>query len=65
MNTARRYRAYVIALYNRDTPNFTGEVHGAAVSHIKFLNDATLVTGCVDGAVLQVRSALDRLRVLC
>ena len=55
----------MIALYNRETPNFTGEVHGAAVSHIKFLNDATLVTGSVDGAVLQVRSALDRLRVLC
>jgi hypothetical protein len=48
----------MIALYNRDTPNFTGEVHAAAVSHIKFLNDCTLVTGSVDGAVLQVQSVV-------
>ncbi len=50
-----RYRAYLIALYNRDTPNFTGEIHNSAVSHIKFLSDITIVTGSVDGVVLQAR----------
>ena len=45
----------MIALYNRDTPNFTGEIHSCAVSHIKFLSDIAVVTGSVDGAVLQVR----------
>ncbi len=49
-----RYRAHLIALYNRDTPNFTGEIHSCAVSHVKFLSDIAVVTGSVDGAVLQV-----------
>jgi WD40 repeat protein len=58
-----RYRAHMIALYNRDTPNFTGEIHGSAVSHIKFLSEFAVVTGSVDGAVLQVDCAKAYFRV--
>jgi hypothetical protein len=43
-----------MAVYNRETPNFTGEIHATAVSHIKFLNDISVVTGSADGVVLQV-----------
>jgi hypothetical protein len=43
-----------MAVYNKDTPNFPGEIHAAAVTHIKFLSDVSVVTGGSDGAVLQV-----------
>jgi hypothetical protein len=49
-----RYKAHLIALYNRETPNFTGEIHGSSVCHIKFISDIVLVTGSSDGAVFQV-----------